>query len=235
MGAFEATWSGIDLVNVSAKRSQGKLIAPAPELLAVWLGSDSALRVTAVDNAIVHGTWAAGVRSLSAELSFVQNTQDWLDAHGYFSRVSFEIRLMELGEVVLTYELIDASFVPQWANPLWGLLDMDLDAQSSQIAGLLESLAQQVPRSAMVEHHVTELDSEMEGLSVWKARKLRALRAFRLLCILLLQLSQEAVFGLCRGWGASLLLFSLLSVILFWGTWKLLKRCMGLGLIAGTG
>ena len=52
-----------------------------------------------------------------------KNSQDWLDAHGSFSRVIFEVRLMELGEVVLTYELINASFVPQWANPLWGLLE----------------------------------------------------------------------------------------------------------------
>jgi hypothetical protein len=235
LGAFEATWSGIDLVNVSAWRSQGKLVAPAPELLADWLGSTSAFRVTAVESEIVHATWTAGVRSLSAELSFVQNSQDWLDAHGSFSRVSFEVRLMELGEVILTYELINATFVPQWANPLWGFLEMDLDAQSSQIAGLLESVVQQVPRSALVEHHVSELDSELAGVSVWTARKLRALRAFRLFCILVLQLLQEAFYCLLRGWGFRMLLVASLSVTLLWAIPKLLKRCLGHGLIAGTG
>ena len=235
MGAFEATWSDIDLVNVSAWRSQGKLVAPAPELLAAWLGSAPALRVTACDDALVHATWSAGVRSLSAELNFVQNSQDFLDTHGSFSRVSFEVRLLELGEVVLTYELLNASFVPQWANPLWTLLEMDLDAQSSQIAGLLDFLVQQVPRSAMVDYQVSELDSVQQGLSVWEARKLRALRALRPLCILLLQLLEEALYWLCRGWGFRMLLISLLSVTLFWGTVKQLKLCMDHGLIAATG
>ena len=74
-----------------------------------------------------------------------------------------------------------------------------MNAKQQVHSGLLDSLAQQVSRSAMFAHHVSHLDAELLGMSVWKARKLQALRAFRLLCIMMLQPLRQAFDGLCRG------------------------------------
>jgi hypothetical protein len=81
---------------------------------------------------------------------FLQNSQEWLNTHGAFSRVRFKVCLRELCEVIFTYELINASSVPQWAYPLWVLQERDLDAQSSKFAAFLGSSVQHEPRSELV-------------------------------------------------------------------------------------
>ena len=118
-----------------------------------------------------------------------------------------------------------------------GLLVMKLNAQTSQIAGLLKFSIQRFPRSAMVAHHVSRVNSELLHLPVGEDQRLQDLRAFS-------PAVHRGAAALAGGRlralsriGDSLSLISLLSVILFVSgeTWKLLKRGTSQSLIASTG
>ena len=201
LGVFEASWSGVDLVDVSAWRTQGRLRAPSPETMAAWLGSTSARRVTACEDDRIHSAWTAGVQSLSAELTLAENSQDFLSTRGSFSRVSFAARLLDFGEVELRYEFLNASFAPQWANPIWALLEVDIDTQAVQIAGLLDSLVRQVPRADAVDYALSEEEAVAFGSSRLELRKRQALRALHLLGLLLLEFFRIYFHWLLRGCG----------------------------------
>jgi len=240
LGVFEASWSGVDLVNVSAWRTQGRLRAPSPDTLAAWLGSSAARRVTACADDRIHAAWKAGVQSLSRDLTLADNSQDFLHTQGSFSRVSFAARLLDFGDVELRYEFLNASFAPQWANPLWALLEVDIDTQAVQIAGLLDSLVKQVPQVAAVDYALSDEEAIAFGSSRFELRKRQALRALRVLGLLFLEFFQICGYWLLRGCGFDFgwcLLVTLCLAAVFVGTvclW-LWHTCTGHSLVYSTG
>ena len=151
------------------------------------------------------GKRATRVRSSHKDLSLAVNSQDFLHTHGSFSRFSSTVRLLDFGEAELRFEFLHAPCAPQWANPLWDLLDVDIDTQAVQIAGLLDIFGGAGTSDLDSGLRTLKEEAIASGSSRLELRKRQALRALRILGLLSLEFVQGYGYWLIRGCGMDFL------------------------------
>jgi hypothetical protein len=130
-------WSGIDLLNVTLIVKHGKVAADDGSTIAVWLNGSAGGRLVPVsDEAKLFMSDAALSVGVSMPLVHMHDAQLHV-ASGLFAEVEAEARLISSGHVVLLFTSRQVQFAPQWANPLWGWLELDVQVQHDAISRAL--------------------------------------------------------------------------------------------------
>ena len=91
LGTLEASWRGVDLVNVSITRSRGRLQASHPAVLRAWLLSPEGKRITVCNSSEAQQVWLDAVASLHSGLPGVHHERDALQLQGEFERVPVQL------------------------------------------------------------------------------------------------------------------------------------------------
>ena len=58
---------------------------------------------------------------------------------GSFAQTLFELRLLPSGFLAARWQTTRLTFVPQWSNPLWDLLQLPVAAEEEQISERLRA------------------------------------------------------------------------------------------------
>ena len=176
-GAVEASWNGIDLHNVSCARAQGKLIAENPAVVQAWLASSAAKRMIGCQSVEALEVWSQVLGSLAPGVPAITGSKDFLDVRGSMTRVAWAAQWGTTDEAFFHYEFFNASFSPQWSNPLWSLLDFPLEGEAGQVTRLLDELLQKIPASPLVEFRIGSSSVPEVAADLWRLRRVQARRA----------------------------------------------------------
>ena len=123
---------GVDLLNVTLKRTHCKVAARSQADLARWIGTRSSLPVEARDW-FVEQAWA-----VSYGIPALDTTQELIVVNGSFVSLRCRVRVRRDLSAALALTVTLADFEPMWANPLWDLFGFDALSESSQIISLLQ-------------------------------------------------------------------------------------------------
>ena len=145
LGAVEASWHGLDLLNVTISRSRGRVQASSPKMLRRWLNSSTGQRVTLCRDAEVLQVWQDGLQSLQNGLSNLSHERAFLQIQGSFKRIAFQASWAGPDEAWMHYDVVGATFSPRWANPLWTFVELSWESESRQIVNLITELIRQLP------------------------------------------------------------------------------------------
>jgi hypothetical protein len=138
-------WSGIDLLNVSLVVKHGKVAADDGSTIAVWLNGSAGKRLVPVpDEAKLFMSDAAHSVGVSMPLVHMHDAQLHI-ADGNFVEVEAEARLISSGHIVLLFTFRQVHFAPQWANPFWGWLELDVQVQHDAISQALVAALDSMP------------------------------------------------------------------------------------------
>ena len=216
LGAIEATWQGVDLLNVSVSRARGRIRADSPQAIAAWLNSSEGRRITTCTENFAQRLWADALWSLSHDIQDIENSIDALELRGSFSRVAFAAQWDPTGEASFKYEYAQVSFSPRWANPFWELLDLPLESEALQVERLLDELVLRVPAAPLLEHRLSDADVPLSAGVLWAIQRLRARRSTYFLCTFIISWCLRWFDWLIRGKGLWILTFALLAAGTYW-------------------
>ena len=216
LGAVEASWHGVDLLNVSVSRARGRIRAASPQAIAAWLNSSEGRRITTCTEDFAQRLWADALWSLSHDIQDIEHSLDALEFHGSFSRVAFAAQWDPTGEASFKYEYAQVSFSPSWANPLWELLDLPLESEAQQVERLLDELVLRVPAAPLLEHRLSDADVPLSAGDLWAIQRLKARRSAAFLCIFMFNWGLRWIDWLIRGRGLWILTFALLAAGAYW-------------------
>ena len=104
LGTLEASWRGIDLVNVAITRSRGRLLASHPAVLRAWLLGPEGERINMCKSSEAKQVWLGAVASLHSGLPGVHHERDRLQLQGTFERGVIQLNWTEASEISMLYE-----------------------------------------------------------------------------------------------------------------------------------
>ena len=138
---LDASWRGIDLVDVQLQTSSGTIMAAGAEELAQWLSSPGAMPVTKAPGVALE-QWVQLAWSLSADVPALAVTTESFNEQGALRSSEARGVIRASGYFTLEFRHTTASFRPVWANPMWSILELNVSAESKQILGTLQELLQ---------------------------------------------------------------------------------------------
>ena len=234
LGAVEAGWHGLDLLNVKISRSRGRVQASSPKMLRRWLNSSTGQRVTLCRDAEVLQVWQDGLQSLQNGLPNLSHERDFLQIQGSFKRIAFQASWAGPDEAWMHYDVVGAAFSPRWANPLWTFAELSWESESRQIANLITELIHQLPSTQLVDHRVADADVALSAKELWAAQHEQAHRAVSVLVAYCCFRWRLFWYRFYRGWG--LWLLALGSVLFLgcyfffqWGGWSKIQSWWRIG------
>jgi hypothetical protein len=176
-GALRTAWHGVDLVNLKVTKISGTVTAESPQQVSSWLNSSNGRNLTSVDDEITMDTWRRMLQDVSKAIPHLARTHELLDLSGNFVLVSGEVHVTAGGRTVFVYEIARVSFLPQWANPVWALLEISHDPEHTQVLQILQQVLQAAPFSNRTLTQLGQEDSARTALLWFCHCALGALRS----------------------------------------------------------
>ena len=135
-------WEGVDLLNVTANRSHGRVVASTLEEIETWISSSNNFQRIPVTAA----TLLAPARGLSATMVFIEWGDSSADVSGgSWTTWNVRARSLRSGQLALAFELHVISFHARWSNPLWEFLDICPNDSSEQVLKVLSGIVTAMP------------------------------------------------------------------------------------------
>lgn len=153
LDVFQAAWHGVVLVQVRSNAT-GYIEAVDSQDLGDWLESEKGGSTTSAP-AAVRGAWASLARSSSLSMPILRSSYEFFDELGSYESYEARIRLGDSGHYHFSYRQIQVRFRPQWANPMWDMLELNLSAEHLQIRRALDDVIRVINASA--DHQDTEI------------------------------------------------------------------------------
>ena len=120
---------GVDLMNVTAQRKAARVAADSTASLTFWLEHGGG----GVLPADVRLSAAEAVWNLSEAVPIAHAAEETFDVRGRLVLWELKAKVLASGYRATTVQCTVIAFSPQWANALWGLLEMDWSKQHSAI------------------------------------------------------------------------------------------------------
>lgn len=121
-------WRGVDLINVSAQREDGRILADDSESFAQWLNSSQGRGLVPVPSA-ARELLQKVVGAVAVALPRVERTSQSFEAEGKYAEFSAEAMLLSSGYVAARWSYASVTFASVWSNPLWAIADLDPQTQ----------------------------------------------------------------------------------------------------------
>ena len=147
-GAAQAAWRGVDLTNVTIAATMGRVVAADESDLIDWINGASTAELTKALPEQLE-LWKGVVGGMSLSLPVQEHFQEtFVEGHA-LQRTEAQATILNSGQFAFTYHVQHVTFVPQWSNPLWQLLELNITAEAAQMqrtaASLLNSTARAKP------------------------------------------------------------------------------------------
>ena len=230
LSSLEASWHGVDLTQVTATRSRGSLLASHPRILQEWLAGDAGRRVTLCEDSGVVQVWQDAIAAARTGMPAFSHERDFLNVTSSFQRVTIQVDWQRAHEITVAYEYVIARFQTRWANPLWGLVELDLAPEGDQVASLVTKLLEAMPPSRLIHLRIQDDQVAIPPGIEWEIRVEQGARALSTLLHLAGLAVQTLVDRLSRGWGLFVLgaIFTSLSTVwLSRMAWHWIRDLMG--------
>ena len=132
-------WLGIDLLNVTANRSHGRVVATSFKQIEAWADENPNF---VLDTRTV--LWP--IRTVGPELPFAQ----WADSSTDVARgrhLAWQVwaRHLPPNYVAISFVALSVSFSPRWSNPVWEMFELDPRASSEQVLTVLSGITESLP------------------------------------------------------------------------------------------
>jgi len=166
MDLVRTAWIGIDLLDLRCTSTEGSVMGAHGSVLADWLNSTSGHAATRTNRSEVLVLWASLVTSVGVALPHVASTASDLDVDGLFWTATGSAHVLPNGYLMFAFRYVEVRFVPQWANPLWQALSVDITAQHDQIQRLVSNVSASLPAASHPLASTTMVDVSWMHLSM---------------------------------------------------------------------
>lgn len=194
MTVAKAAWNGVDLADIKVNRSHIQVQGATVSALINWIQSDECAMVFPDMPVNATALWVATVESFAWSRPDVEVSREELSLTGFFWFTAARCHLSSGGWLVLELSMITMTFSPHWANPLWDVLDFDLDAEFDQVL--------QTAMMAAMHHRAVEAHSLRIQIADESFIQVGLLRLGRLVG----QLVRWISMFLASGWGCGLMM-----------------------------
>ena len=152
-------WVGVDLLNVSANRSHGRVIADDLHVVKVWAGTHPSFANVELDVDAVFGP----AEALSPALPLAEWCDSFVDINGG-RWIAWRVwtRRLHGGQLAVAFEVSTVMFTARWSNPLWEWLEVNPSDSSLEVLRVLSALLDTLPPVAEQD---TSLTNAALGLS----------------------------------------------------------------------
>ncbi|CAK0808809.1 unnamed protein product [Prorocentrum cordatum] len=140
IGVVEAAWRGVDLLDVEAHGSSGRLFVEVEDSWEEFLAEPEVQHVLRLEPDTTSELERLLLLS-SARRPIGEFTHAVFRSPQLYSLVSFWVRWFPCGHVGIAWGVVSVYFRPQWANPSWALLGINETAEAPSMAERLQSLA----------------------------------------------------------------------------------------------
>ena len=131
--------NGIDLVNVTVARRQGRLVAASPTAFRDWLATPHALRALGLPPAAVEdlNALAASVSLWLPELKFSHEV--WKPEFRY-GHIEVAASMIDTGHAMFEWTFTSVHYDMQWTNVLWDLMGFAPETSTARISEAINHL-----------------------------------------------------------------------------------------------
>jgi hypothetical protein len=175
-GALQTAWHGVDLVNLTVEKISGTVTASSPRQIVACLNSYSGRLLTTVEDEQTMQVRVLMLQDVCRDMPHLSRSQERLELTGSFRLITGEVQQAASGQTAFLYEIARASFAPQWANPLWAVLELSHEAEHPQALDTLRAALHAAP---LHNQTLTQRGPEALSRTAWLWLCLHALRALR--------------------------------------------------------
>ena len=115
-------WHGVDLFGVNATRCAGSLIVDSSAILGEWLLSNHSTMFFPCVDAILRMKLLSAGASVGFHMPKIDTETEHLIISGCYSTVHIAGTVLIDGKLQVSFDAINISFQPEWANPAWDIL-----------------------------------------------------------------------------------------------------------------
>ena len=135
----------MDLFDVNASRCAGSLTVDSSAILEGWLHSNYSYTVLpCVDGPMRSALMATGA-SVGFHMPKVDTETENLVVAGSYAAARTVGAVLIDGKLKVSFDVIDVSFQPQWANPTWSLLGFSQELEQPQILEAIKLVVTSLP------------------------------------------------------------------------------------------
>ena len=138
-------WHGIDLDDIRAQRCAGAITAANSHFLVAWLHSPAAKLHFPCLDANLTARLCAAIHAVNVDLPSTQAVSEDLFIYGSFVSIRVAATWHDHDKVSIRFDGHFLSFMPVWANPIWGKWGFGLESEREQILQALRALLLDLP------------------------------------------------------------------------------------------
>ena len=137
-------WRGVDLMNITIRLAEGVVAGDSGEVVLEWLDSGRGRRCTNYSDEM--RTAARDVlETVGVSMPHVTAVSATIPLGNAFVMAVHEGRLLASGYIMFRFQMINASYTPVWANPVWEWAGIEPESEAAQIEDTLRALMAKVP------------------------------------------------------------------------------------------
>ena len=209
MSLGDNAWHGVDLYDVNANRCSGSLTADSGQVLHTWLLSRHASNLLPCANSDLKQTLIAAATSVSLRMPDIQTIAEELQLNGTYGALALQAAVLLNGQVKVSFDAVNISFRPEWANPLWGHFGYDQEAKRTQIMAAIRDTALSLPSKAIIWHALQD-----DSVPLWSFAQGRF---NRVLCMMWMYAFAIFDWVYCDLWGSGIFwIGALFSAMRLW-------------------
>ena len=133
-------WHGVDLFGVNATRCAGSLIVDSSAILGEWLLSNHSTMFFPCVDAILRMKLLSAGASVGFHMPKIDTETEHLIISGSYSTVHIAGTVLIDGKLQASFDDVNISFQPQWANPAWDILGFSQELERPQILDAIQQV-----------------------------------------------------------------------------------------------
>ena len=148
-------WSGVDLNDVKANITGSKWIMHKAlaengkffqSEMGAWLGPKDLLHQQQI---------LLACRGVAKALPEVRKNEIYINFNNTYSEFALHVTMLPNGYVGVNYLLVQVSFSPEWANPMWSMFHWSPSSELEKVKARLHNAIRDVPSTSWVELNQT--------------------------------------------------------------------------------
>ena len=194
----------MDIFDVNASRCAGSLTVDSSAILEGWLHSNYSYTVLpCVDGPMRSALMATGA-SVGFHMPKVDTETENLVVAGSYAAARTVGAVLIDGKLKVSFDVIDVSFQPQWANPTWSLLGFSQELEQPQILEAIKLVVTSLPSHSIQWEAASDTQFQWDTWLLVQGRLARGARWWGVQLIMV-----ASLFGIVdlRGFGTATVIF----------------------------
>ena len=130
-------WSGVDLLAVHSVARRGEMYTDDLAELWTWLNSSEGRSTLEWPSSVLNATRPLS-EVLSSQRPLISISRDEFNVNGSYMAYTIRLAVLPSNWISVRWSFATATFAPQWVNPLWDLMLINVSAENLQIQRRLQ-------------------------------------------------------------------------------------------------